>query len=283
MGTTSVHFCRSEWLLFPFFVFKSGNNAGTPALDTLENLMTRILSVFAISFLLFASPLSAAMMNYGDVMGSSYTYVDVTEDNLEEDLYYDGGISSAGDTLLIDPDGFGVQVNPGAGVDLLDSELEMMIIPKNDTASVDKIFFDEEGDFTIVGGGMVEAAVSYFWQIVEINGTSVDPIGGNGSANFSSTDAGAGQLWSIDFALDLSGEKPNPDDRITKVNFRFDNTLTSQAGDGEIAFIKKKQTGGVRVCTTGVNGEHTDCMIPEPGSMSLLLISLLGAIAIRRR
>ena len=229
-------------------------------------MFVRFCSMLSVGFVLIASPLSAAMMNYGSMMSDNYTFVDVTEDNLETELFYDGGISTSGDTLLIDPDGFGVQVNPGAGVDLLDSELEMMIVPKGDTASVDEISFDEEGDFTIVGGGMVEAAVSYFWQILEVDGVSINPISGSGSANFSSTDIGSGQLWSIDFSVDLAAEKGDVGDRITKVGFRFDNTLTAQAADGEIAFIKKKQTGGIRV------------MVPEPSSICLLLVSLAGLV-----
>ncbi len=230
-----------------------------------------------------SAPASAALMNYGTVMSDNFTYVDVTEDNLEDDLYYDGNISTSGDTLLIDPEGFGVQVNPGPGAHLLDSELEMMILPKNDTTSIDKLFFDEEGDFSLVGGGSASASVAYFWQILEVDGNPIDPISGNGNRAFSSSTPGTGQLWSLDFSVDLAAELDAAavsGDRITKVGFRFDNTLSALAGDGEVAFIKKKQTGGIRICAAGVNGTHADC-VPEPSSLALLLVSLFGFV--RRR
>ncbi len=230
-----------------------------------------------ISFI--AAPLPAAIMNYGDFMGDNYTFVDVTEDNLEASLFY-GAFSTGGDSLLVDPDGFAVQVNPGAGAALLDSELEMMIVPKGD-ASVDQIDFQEEGDYTITGDGNVTAAISYFWQIVEVDDTPVDPISGNGNGSFNTSTAGTGELWSLGFNIDLAAELAAAEaaagqdfgDRITMVNFRFDNTLTATAADAlSIAFIKKKQTSGIRIT------------VPEPSTfLPLLLMSSALLARFRRR
>lgn len=221
---------------------------------------------FAVAIIALAvSQSSAALMNYGTVMSHNYTFVDVTEDNLVSDLYYDGNLMTSGDTLIVDPDGFKVQVD-GPGIDLLDSELQMMITPKDDN-SVDMIAFVEEGDFSLVGGGVVGASLSYFWQIVEVDGTAIDPIGGSGQTDFSGTSLGAGQTWSLGFSVDLAGELAASGvggERITKVNLTFDNTLTAQAGANEIAFIAKKQTSGINIT------------VPEPSSLSMLLLGLVG-------
>ena len=233
--------------------------------------------IFVGIIAVIAAPLPAAMMNHGDFMSDNYTFVDVTEDNLEESLFY-GSISTGGDTLIVDPDGFGVQVDPGPGAILLDSELEMMIVPKGD-ASVDQIGFNEEGDYTITGDGVVEAAVSYFWQIMEVDDTPVTPITGQGSEGFSASTAITGEIWSIGFNIDLAAELAAAEadagqeigDRITKVNFRFDNTLTANAMDAlSIAFIQKKS--------------DITIMVPEPATfLSLLLMGSALLARFRRR
>lgn len=238
-----------------------------------------LLFVFSGIIAVVAAPLPAAMMNHGDFMSDNYTFVDVTEDNLEDSLFY-GAFSTGGDTLLVDPDGFGIQINPGPGADLLDSELEMMIVPKGD-ASVDQIDFQEEGDYTIQGGGEVTAAVSYFWQIVGVDDTGVDPISGQGTVNFNTTTAATGEIWNVGFNIDLAAELAAAEDaagqdfgdRITKVNFSFDNTLTANAADAlGLAFIKKKQTSGIRIT------------VPEPATfMPLLLMGAALLAGFRRR
>lgn len=210
---------------------------------------------------------SAAMMNYGTISGPNYTFVDVTEDNLETDLFYDGNLMTSGDTLIVEPEGFRIQVD-GPGIDLLDSELQLMITPNDDSGSVDMLEFVEEGDFSLVGGGVVGASLSYFWQIAEVDGVAITPIGGSGQTEFSSTTTGSGQIWNLGFAVDLASElsAAGSSGRITKVNLRFDNQLTAQAGENEVAFIAKKQTSGINIT------------VPEPSSFSLLLISLLGFV-----
>lgn len=238
----------------------------------------------AIIVVLMVAPSHAVIINHGDIMSQNYTFVDLTEDNLETTGFY-GNFSTAGDTLIIDPMGFGVQVNPGPGASLLDSELEMMIVPKNDRTSVDVIAFSESGDYTnnILAGSnaTVTANAPYFWQIVEVDGTSLSNIiTGNGVASFTSSANGTA-IWSNAAMLDLSMELDAAEadrgvtigDRITKVNFRFDNTLTAQAAENSSAFIKKKEAGGIQI------GVYT---IPEPSGIALLILSALGVFKLRR-
>ncbi len=230
-----------------------------------------LLTVLVIAvFMPTLSP--AALMNYGDFSGATVDFLDVTEDNLEPILLYQ--VSGAvGDVLLIDPDQFGVQKDPGPGADFIDSELEMVIMAKPGQ-SVDQISFSEEGDYTIVGSGNVAATVAFFWQITEVGGIPIAPVSGRGTADFSASNPITGGLWDIDFTVDLNDSLANAgmSGTITKATFRFDNTLTTTAADeNSIAFIKKKQIGGVRV------------MVPEPSGVAILLTGLLGLLGYRRR
>lgn len=221
---------------------------------------------------MMVTPSQAAIMNYGDFSGATVDFIDVTEDNLGPDLLYDV-TGTVGDILLIDPDGFGAQKNPGPGSGFIDSELEMMITAKPGH-SVDQITFSEEGDYSIVGTGNVEAAVSFFWQITEVDGAAIEPVSGNGTADFSANTPITGGLWDIDFTVDLNNSlaEAGVDGTITKAIFRFDNSLTATAADASsIAFIKKKQIGGVKV------------MVPEPSTMLTLLMGLIGLFGCRRR
>jgi hypothetical protein len=233
--------------------------------------LKQLLCVLTICVLTTAiSP--AAMMNYGTFNADTVDFVDVTEDNLETGLHFTV-TGTVGDVLLIDPVQFGARVDPGPGAGLIDSELEMMIVAKPG-GSVDMISLDEEGDYTIVGEGEVEANVAYFWQILEVDHTPITPISGMGTDGFTTSDVGTGDLWQINIDVDLSASLADAgmSGTVTKAKFSFDNTLVATASNAEsIAFIKKKQIGGVRV------------MVPEPTSIFSAVLGLLGMLGLRRR
>ncbi len=209
----------------------------------------------------------ASLMNHGDFVAENYSFLNVTEDPAPNPGPYYGGFDTAGDTLLVEPLGFGVQVDQGPDVSILDSTLAMMIVPNNDTASVDVLSYSEQGDFTVVGTGEVMAAIPFFWQIIEVEDIAVSPITGSGTASISGNE-GTGTVWELGFSVDLAAELVAAEvqrgvdygSRITKVNLTFDNSLIATADDGQsVAFIKKKQTEGIRIT------------IPEPTSLSSAL------------
>ena len=83
-----------------------------------------------------------------------------------------------------------------------------------------------------------------------------------------------GSKYHLEKALDinLAAEltEAGGDGAITKINLRFDNSLTARAGDASsVAFIKKKQVDGLTV-------------VPEPSSCLVMLIGL-GTLLCRRR
>lgn len=234
-------------------------------------ILRRTLMISAACLLAIA-PTQAAMMNYGTFTSDTVDFIDVTEDNLETSLFYDVQ-GAVGDVLLIDPDGFAVQKNPGPGASFLDSELEMVIMA-HDGEKIDFISLTEEGDYTVTGDARVDATMAYFWQILEVDNVAITPISGSGSTMFTTSTPGTGELWDLGFHVDLdavlAGEGMTGG--VTKASFRFDNSLVADAADDlSVAFIKKKQLGGVQV------------MVPEPAGLLSACFGLLGLLGLRRR
>ena len=235
-------------------------------------------AVAAVAYFSHTASTDAAMMNFGTFVGDTATFVDVTENNLDADLHY-GSVSVLNDTLLLDPTGFGVQVSPGPGSFLIDSELEMMILAQPGF-TLDSISYAEEGDYTVVGDAEVSVGLPYFWEIIEVDGVLIAPISGNGQSDFSTMTAGTGQIWRLEFGIDLAAELAAAEQTdgeigttINKVNLRFNNVLTATANSQtSVAFIKKKQIEGLAVNTS----------VPEPSSFLVLLIGL-GSLLCRQR
>ncbi len=229
-----------------------------------------LAAVAAVAFLFNTASTNAAMMNFGTFVGDNVTFVDVTESNLDAELHY-SSVAVLSDTLILDPVGFGVQVNPGPGAELIDSELEMMITA-NDGAQLLTVSYSEQGDYTLAGDAEVTAGLQYFWAILEVDGAAITPINGNGQSDFSANVAATGELWALGFDINLAAEltEAGGDGAITKINLRFDNSLTANAADASsVAFIKKKQVDGLTV-------------VPEPSSCLVMLIGL-GTLLCRRR
>lgn len=242
--------------------------------------ISRLVAVIAAAPVVFlAVSTNAAMMNHGTFDGDTVSFVDVTEDTLGDSLLYKD-FSVLSDTLLFDATGFGA-LSPSPGSDLVDSELEIMIVA-NEGYAIATIEYAEEGDFTVVGDSMVEVGLPYFWEILEVDGVAIEPITGSLQVMFSSTSPGAGQLWEVSFAIDVEqlladeeGSLGEIGTSITKMNLRFDNSLTAEAHDASsIAFVKKKQIQGLSVGSTE--------FVPEPTSIFSLLVGLV-CLAIRRK
>ncbi len=253
-----------------------GQNPSSSEELMMFTLRSRFLAAFAAGVMVVqAASTHAAMMNYGTFVGDTVTFVDVTENNLDTNLHYKS-FRVADDTLLFDPTGFAVQVSPGPGTRFIDSELETMIAA-HPGYGLTSISFAEEGDYTIAGAAAVTVGVPLFWDIMEVDGSMITPISGSGQVDFMATETGTGRIWRVEFGLDLAVELATAEEtrgeigtHVTKVNIRFDNSLSANAHDNQsLAFIKKKQVEGVRV--------HTD-VVPEPSSIVMLALGLCSLL-----
>ena len=138
----------------------------------------RFASVTALTAVILTLPASlalAASMNYGDFMGTSVTYRNVTESNSEPNLLFSAP-SVVGDTLEFDPVNFFAEVDPGPGSDITDSEINTIVEAKPGFF-IDNIQISEEGDFSLDGvpGAFGHAGVgaAFFFEVLGVNGVLV--------------------------------------------------------------------------------------------------------------
>lgn len=254
-----------------------------------------VLFCLPVSLLLFAaapSPAPAATQNWGDFMGDTVMYLNVTEANGEPNLLYSAP-SVVGDTLKIDPDNFFSEAGGGVGADIVESELNMVIMGK-DGFFIENLKIGEAGDYTLIGppDALAEAQVgaSLFFEVLEVDGVAV--AGPTGSVSMQVTtgsgpnggmyslpgDSGTNVVWEGSTFLDIAAAmaaSPFAGQKATKVRIEYDNSLATFADPTAAAFIKKKVVSGLTIQTN----------IPEPGSIALALLAglPLAAVALRRR
>jgi hypothetical protein len=235
-----------------------------------------------------------AQINYGDFAGDDVTYIQVTEDSNSDPgllpLY--GAPTISGNTLDFDPNGFGASASGAGGVDITDGNLTMDIHAQPGSI-IDTLKFCEAGDFTLAGlgtdGTLVDITATFFVEIFEVDGLGVDPIKSTNTMTFSpnadgtfalGTDGGGGPLyqgiWDGCVEVDLLGllDDNNYDYLFgaTKASVNLDNTLVALSENGTSAFIAKKDFSGFSITT-----------IPEPNSIFLMSISVIGIVTIKRR
>ena len=235
----------------------------------------------------------AASMNYGDFVGDSVTYRNVTESNSEPNLLFSAP-TVVGDTLEFDPVAFFAEVDPGPGSDITDSEINT-IIEAQPGFFIDNIQITEEGDFTLTGlpGAFGHAGVgaAFFFEVLGVDGVLVGdgPIGfasmqfttgggPNGGQYMLPGDAGNTTPWIGTAFLDINAAlaaSPYAGQRSTSIRLSFDNTLSAAADENASSFIQKKEIGGIIIRTN----------IPEPSTLAMvgLVIGAAATVVMRRK
>jgi hypothetical protein len=244
------------------------------------NILRNTIVLFCI---LALNPMAFGFIVHGNFPGDTVDFMMVTETNdSEPDLFWDiTGV--VGDTLLVNPTDFRVDVATGPGSDFLDSQLETMI-QTNSGGSISNIRFSEFGDYFLAGDSSVSASLNWFVQI---------PGSGTAAGTIQFTDSNpmanlVTDTWVLDLDIDLvagtangapltdisTGQPLVLPAEIPKVTFEFNNTLFASAADNlSTGFIAKKGTSGISAA-----------VVPEPAALTLALSMFgLAVLALRSR
>jgi hypothetical protein len=253
----------------------------------------------------------AATQQYGTMMGTEVTFVDVAEHSVKPLPLYGppativgppGSIfpctvgdncTVAGNSLTFNPALFLAQSSNSTPVqDETDGQLTFMAQAKPGQAIKD-LQLTEGGRFTVSGIGgttgetYVDVGAVGFVQVLEIDGVGVAPIqipidmlfsfgvGQNGTWRFAPEGPVNSQLWTgthlVDIEQALIDEGKTFTRGATKINFNLDNVLFAQSEPTGSAVIDKKLFFIVTI------------NIPEPTSALLALGGLAGLAMVRRR
>lgn len=247
----------------------------------------RTLCAMALFTVLVAAPGALATTIHGTYVGTNVTYNGLQETTQSpgdpEPLF--GAPLLVGDQLLFFPSLFTATATGADGSDTTLSYLQTTITANNPSlTTIDQIRIDEFGDVLLTGVGtpVTNASVSMSGFVTVLQ-TTTGPclLGPSCTIGFTGTLTPSGSyslpgdggppaiLWSGSVLVDIASQIPN----ATMVQFGFNNQLDAFSESGTSATIQKKVVDGPAVTIT---------VIPEPATVSLLGIGLLGLVLLKR-
>lgn len=287
--------------------FETIRGGARPVGDYIARASYRLAILAGASVFLVAAisrPLLGAPINYGDFMGTTVTYTDVTEDaNSPDDsppLF--GEPTVAGNGLDFDPVGFEASSSGAGAPDITDGQLFFGIEAKAGNA-IHQLTITEAGDTTLAGfdatlATFTSVTASGVLNVYEVDGAPLPPNVGvlavpfsltfspSGGNYFQSTDGGGGPFfhtqWSGQVVLNLNLALTNAGVPIvmgaTRASINLDNTLVASSRDGTTTLIAKKDFGGLSITVDEPVGN-----IPEPATAVLACLAVAAIGAGRRR
>lgn len=224
------------------------------------------------------SPRAEAAINYGDFMGNTVVYTDVTEESLTDALPLYGAPTISGNTLDFNPVGLGASAS-GGSFDFTDGQLDFGIQALGGN-TIPAIAFSENGDFDLGGVGtaatFVSVAATFFIDVVAVDGVplSIPQLTATmafvpGGTMTLPAYPGIGQLWSGSLGINVNQWLTDNGVSFvlgaTQIKVNLDNKLAAFSEDGSVAYIAKKDFKGIGITVPEV---------PEP---SVFAIALVGA------
>jgi hypothetical protein len=223
---------------------------------------------------------------YGNKIGTTMKFLDIQETALSagDTAPLFGSPTLSGDSLIFSHMSFSSSANNGAS-DITDGKLDTTIEAKDNPGFyIDQIRFREFGDTTLAGTGSSatrsSVAGNIYVTVLDVDQGSL-PFPEVITIPMAASEGGAwtlagGQLtghqWNGTLDLNLSGilQERGINAHARLICLTLENTLTTSSEIGTSAFIAKKLEGL----------SVTPMLVPEPGSLSLLL---LGGLLFRRR
>ncbi len=223
------------------------------------------VALLALALVLSAN--AQAATDYGDFLGTSVDFLDVSESSSTDAGPLFGTPSAFGDSMMFLPGGFR-SISANGSSDSTHGELTLTLRSHADLV-LDTITVSHLGDYMLSGAGT--PGVSQSVQVL-VTGSDLPIAVGAFDANAFELpgDAGFGFIME-DLVLDLSAFA------VSEVTLKFTNLLDSYSGSGNTSLIQTK--------LVQIGATTTAAPVPEPGAMLLFGagILLVGRRALRTR
>ncbi|HBO43171.1 MAG TPA: hypothetical protein DD670_04400 [Planctomycetaceae bacterium] len=222
---------------------------------------------------------------YTTQVGEDVVFDSIREDSATDPTPLYGPPTVSANSLVFFPVSFKAyasEMHPA--VDLTDGTMSMTIRSLQG-GPILGILVRESGDFTLGGLGtantIAAVATPMFVTITQVDGQSITPISFSQSMTYSPKangkfnlldDEGVGETWEGLALLDVAGAlaAAGIQGAATKVTLSLDNVLLATSEAASVAYIAKKQFG-------------IEVLIPEPSTLTLLILACVGFLARGRR
>jgi hypothetical protein len=221
------------------------------------------------------SVVRADTFKYGDFTAASVVFQGVTEASATETSPVYGAPSVYGDAIAYNLSGVNVYANRGT-FDFLDAQFTTAIAAQSGYG-IHNVNISEAGDYTLIGKGTSDTAVSAklilaSLKVCAVDGATITPVTTSliASVDYSlDTKSGSG-LWNLDLNVDIDSllAAKGYKGKATLVTLTFDNSIYALSESTSVAYLAKKSLE-VSAGTSGTS-------VPEPSTLALLGIGGIG-------
>jgi hypothetical protein len=252
-----------------------------------------VLVALMMSALLLSNARAAVVINYGNfnIPSTGVTFTDVSESSSTDAVPLYGPPHTFVTGLDFDPAGFSANSTNGT-TDITDGQLNYGLngqVFSGGGVGINSLTVNESGDYTLAGigttGTEVLGGVILHIKVDEVDGMPITPVTFNSNASIAFNliaNPGVVQPWSmsttVPIAALLTALNIPYSIGATKLEVTSDNQLLAFSETLSAASINKKD-----YVLTVTPDQHGITPMPEPASIGLFGLALLGSLNARRR